>query len=79
MNPRMQVCCLVAALAPIPTGSAQTPSAPSPFTCTMLASQRTQEVGCYMVGSETLTSLRNGPLFWHLYTYPTLDAATHAK
>lgn len=34
MTPRMKVCCLVAALAPIPTGSAQAPSAPSPFTCT---------------------------------------------
>jgi quercetin dioxygenase-like cupin family protein len=76
---RIKVYCLVVALAPIRMASAQAPPAPSPFTCTMLASQRTQDVGCYIVGSETLTSLPEGPLFWHLYAYPTLDAATRAK
>ncbi|HEY7791001.1 MAG TPA: hypothetical protein VIC33_10840 [Vicinamibacterales bacterium] len=45
----------------------------------MPAAQRTQEVGCYIVGSETLASLPEGPLFWHLYTYPSLDAAKQAK
>lgn len=58
---------------------AQAPQKPSPFTCTMLASNRTQEAGCYIVGSETLDRLPAGPLFWHLYTYPTLDAAKRAK
>ena len=56
----------------------QVPS-PSPYTCTMLASQRTQQAGCYIVASDTLDSLPAGELFWHLYTYRTRDDAQTAK
>lgn len=50
-----------------------------PFSCTIPASQRKQEEGCYILAAEVLTSLPEAPLFWHLYTYPTIQAATLAK
>jgi quercetin dioxygenase-like cupin family protein len=61
------------------TAAGQAPAKPRPFSCTMLASQRTQEAGCYVVANEELGSLPEGPLFWYLYTYPTLEAARQAK
>lgn len=79
MNLRTNICCLAAAITLVPIASAQAPPKPNPFTCTMLATQRTQDVGCYIIGSETLATLPAGPLFWHLYAYPSLDAAKDAK
>ena len=42
-------------------------------------SQRTQEVGCWIVTSQALGSLPEEPMFWHLDTYPTRAAAEAAK
>jgi quercetin dioxygenase-like cupin family protein len=44
----------------------------------MLVSERTQEAGCYITAMETLKSLPVRPLFWHIYSYPNLDAARKA-
>lgn len=51
----------------------------APLSCTIPASQRKQEQGCYITGVEMLKNLPEGPLFWHLYTYPTREAAERAK
>ncbi len=51
----------------------------APLSCTIPASQRRQEAGCYITAIEILKHLPQGPLFWHLYTYPTREAAEQAK
>lgn len=50
-----------------------------PSCCTMPVGERTQEEGCYVLANEALDSLPPGPLFWHLYTYPSVAAASEAK
>lgn len=63
-----------------PPQSAQQPSPkPSPFTCTMPVSERTQEAGCYIIALENLKSLPAEPLFWYIYSYPNLEAAKRAE
>src|SRR6185312_10898442 len=52
---------------------------PRPFSCTMPTSERTQQAGCYIIALETLSSLPAAPLFWHIYSYPNLDAARRAN
>jgi quercetin dioxygenase-like cupin family protein len=50
-----------------------------PGGCNTPVSQRTSEVGCYLTATEVLGTLPQGPLFWHLYVYPTRSAAETAK
>ena len=50
-----------------------------PGGCNTPASERTGEVGCYLTATEVLGTLPQGPLFWHLYVYPTRAAAEAAK
>lgn len=50
-----------------------------PSCCTMPASERTREEGCYVLANDALDSLPPGPLYWHLYTYPNMAAASQAK
>ena len=50
-----------------------------PSSCTIPASQRKQEEGCYITAIELMKTLPKGLLFWHLYTYPTHEAAERAK
>lgn len=54
-------------------------SAQVPGGCNTPVSQRTSEVGCYLTTTEVLGAVSKGPLFWHLYTYPTRGAADAAK
>ena len=42
-------------------------------------SQRTGEVGCWIITNEALGQLPRGPIFWHLDTYPTRAGAETAK
>lgn len=42
-------------------------------------SQRTGEVGCWIMANEALGQLPQRPIFWHLDTYPTRAAAETAK
>src|SRR5215207_3160498 len=42
-------------------------------------SQRTGELGCWITSHTELGMLPRGPIFWHLYTYPTGAAAEAAK
>jgi quercetin dioxygenase-like cupin family protein len=50
-----------------------------PGGCNTPVSQRASEVGCYLTATELLGALPQGPLFWHLYVYPTRAAAETAK
>src|SRR5215510_12561709 len=50
-----------------------------PGGCNTPVSQRSSEVGCYLAATEVLGALPQGPLFWHLYVYPTRTAAEAAK
>ncbi len=50
-----------------------------PGGCNTPVSQRTNEVGCYLTATEVLGALPQGPLFWHLYMYPTRAAAETAR
>jgi quercetin dioxygenase-like cupin family protein len=38
-------------------------------------SQRTQEIGCWILADQPLGPLAQSPVFWHLDQYPTRDAA----
>jgi quercetin dioxygenase-like cupin family protein len=73
--------CLLATVGLPTVAAAQRPgpAKPRPFSCTMPASQRPQEAGCYVLATEKLSSLPPGPLFWHLYTFPTVEAASQTK
>lgn len=51
----------------------------APTSCTIPANQRRQEDGCYVTAITVLKTLPKGPLFWHIYTYPTREAAEQAK
>lgn len=71
--------CLAVLLVTTSFAAAQDEPAPEPYTCTMLASARTQEEGCYIAASEKIEHLPAGPLFWHLYTYPAIQGAKQAQ
>jgi len=47
-------------------------------TCQPVAA-RTTDRGCWIVASEPLGQLPNGPLFWHLYAYDSRSAAQAVK
>ena len=42
-------------------------------------SQRTSELGCYIVGDQPIGPLTKSQVFWHLDTYPAQEAASAAK
>ncbi|HXR97501.1 MAG TPA: hypothetical protein VN709_06620 [Terriglobales bacterium] len=50
-----------------------------PSCCTMPVSERTEEEGCYVLANNSLDTLPPGPLYWHLYKYPNIEAASQAK
>jgi quercetin dioxygenase-like cupin family protein len=54
-------------------------SAQAPGGCETPVSQRTSDVGCYLTATEVLATMPPGPVYWHLYTYPTRAAAEAAK
>jgi quercetin dioxygenase-like cupin family protein len=43
--------------------------------CTIPASQRPTEIGCYFTAAESLGPAPQQPIYWHLYTYPSRGAA----
>ncbi len=42
-------------------------------------SERIQEIGCWIIASESLGALPKEPVYWHLYAYPNRAAADAAK
>ncbi len=70
----ISVCCLLGLAAGGGPAWAQ-----SAFGCNTPVSQRPSEIGCYWTASEVLDALPPGPVFWHLYQYPSPAAAEAAK
>ena len=70
-------------LGPAPRGRQQEAQATSPRAtpdgmprgCSTPVSERKMEAGCYTTAETPLGLLPSGPLFWHLYTYPSRAAA----
>ena len=69
-------CCGIIATLALPS-SAQSP--PPGRGCTVPASERTGEVGCYLSAIEDLGTLAGGPVYWHIYNYPNRAAAEAVK
>jgi quercetin dioxygenase-like cupin family protein len=69
------VACLVAIVAPCNEASAQ----PVPGGVCRPVSERTSEVGCWIMAHESVGPLTDSPTFWYLDTYPTRAAAAAAK
>lgn len=66
--------CLIVLLAAV-----ESPSAQVPGRCNEPVSQRTSEVGCYVSAMQALASIAPGPVYWHLYNYPTRAVAEADK
>src|SRR6266702_4484363 len=69
------IACTVATLAATEAAPAQQ----VPGGCDTPVSQRASEVGCYLTATEALDAMPRGPVFWHLYNYPTRAAAEAVK
>jgi hypothetical protein len=50
-----------------------------PGRCEVPVSERTGDIGCYVLESKLLGALPDTPLFWHLYVFPSRAAAETAK
>jgi quercetin dioxygenase-like cupin family protein len=50
-----------------------------PGRCEAPVSERTGVIGCFVVASQSLGTLPNEALFWHLYTFPSRADAAAAK
>jgi len=50
-----------------------------PGACATPVSERTGPVGYYTDSNEVLGELPKAPIFWHMYNYPTRDAAESAR
>ena len=46
-----------------------------PGRCEAPVSERTGDIGCFVVASQSLGTLPDVALFWHLYTFPSRAAA----
>jgi len=69
---------LVAAIFPPKRAEAQAPQPTVIHTCTPV-SQRTGELGCWVLTDEPIGTLTKTQAFWHLDTYPTRAAAEAEK
>lgn len=50
-----------------------------PGRCVDPPSTRRSEIGCYLLSNERVDTVPAGPLYWHLYSYPTRAAAESAS
>jgi hypothetical protein len=50
-----------------------------PGLCEMLVSERTGNIGCFVLDNQSLRTLPDSKLFWHLYVFPTREAAKAAN
>jgi quercetin dioxygenase-like cupin family protein len=55
------------------------PSPPAVNDCVPVRQRIASEIGCFVLAREALGQLPRGPLYWHLYAYPTRSAAEAAK
>lgn len=75
MMPQRLVLALTATLFGV-AAWAQTPVYPGG--CETLATRRTSDAGCYLNAVAPMEGISE-PVFWHLYTYPTMEAAQAAR
>ena len=66
-------------LAPIASSSQQIPVQAAPAVQCKPMSQRTGELGCWILADQPIGQLTKSQVYWHLDTYPTQEAATAAK
>ena len=75
--------CRSAAVHGVAHGASASPRSTAPVdanrTCQMSVSQRSSNEGCWLTSEMPLGALNGGPLFWHVYTYPTSEAAAAAR
>ena len=55
------------------------PAQPAPGVVCKPVSERTSEVGCWIVAHQHIGQLMQSPVFWHIDAYPTRAAAEAAK
>ena len=60
------------------TAGQRPPASIYPGRCETPASQRTSDAGCYLDAEVEMEEISE-PVFWHLYTYPTMPAAEKAR
>jgi quercetin dioxygenase-like cupin family protein len=70
---------LTALLVSIPSWSQQTTTKPDAVVTCKPMSQRTGELGCWILVDQPVGPLTKSQVFWHLDTYPTQEAAEAAK
>jgi quercetin dioxygenase-like cupin family protein len=70
---------LLSLITGVALAGAPTDSLPVPGACTTPVAERTSVLGCYLDATEVLGVLPDGPVFWHLYNYPTRAAAEGVK
>ena len=56
-------------------GFAQLPGTKVPGGCDVPVAQRTSDTGCYLTATMPLPKLPSGPLYWHVYSYPSRAVA----
>jgi mannose-6-phosphate isomerase-like protein (cupin superfamily) len=78
MKKTIAFCAVFAALT-VSFAQAQNQPAACPYCCNMPVSVRTQETGCYIVAQQKIDHLPAGQLFWHIYSYPTVQQAKEAQ
>jgi quercetin dioxygenase-like cupin family protein len=66
-------------LAVFVTSTSQPTLADNPGRCEVPVAQRTQERGCYLDVTQAISSMPPGPVYWHLYSYPTRATAETAR
>lgn len=80
MNRRVPAAVLVAALLVVASdiGLAQLPGTRIPGGCDVPVAQRTSDTGCYLIATLPLPQLPSGPVYWHVYSFPSRAAANGA-
>lgn len=71
--------CHPAAVPPPAPVASQTDVPESSRGCRTPVAQRASDAGCFLTAEASLSSLGAGPIYWHLYTYPTRSAADAAR
>lgn len=70
---------ILLALLGLSTAAAAQPSAPGGFGACKPISQRTSELGCWIITDSPVGRIEQPQVFWHLDAYPTRAAAEAAK
>ena len=68
---------IVIVLLQLPAAGAGGAQLPGP--CETPVSQRTSDLGCYVAAIQSLGSLAESAVFWHVYVFPTRSAADAIK